>query len=63
MKITQTWKRDTPTIDGYSLTVTYTYSSKYLHEIEDIERKLPMKIIVMDTDKLQSMYPLKQESW
>ena len=61
MKITQSWKRNTPTTDGYSLTVTYVYSSKYLHEIEDVERKLPMRIIVMDTDKPTRMYPLEQE--
>ena len=40
-----------PTTDGYSLTVTYVYSSKYLHEIEAIEKKLPTGMIVMDTDK------------
>lgn len=61
MKITQSWKRNTPTTDGYSLTVTYVYSSKYLHEIEDVERKLPNGIIIMDTDKPQRMYPLEQE--
>ena len=61
MKITQSWKRNTPTTDGYSLTVTYVYSSKWLHEIEEIEKKLPMGIIIMDTDELQRMYPLEQE--
>ena len=61
MKITQSWKRDMPTTDGYSLTVTYVYSSKYLHEIEDIERKLPNGTIVMDTDKPNRMYPLEQK--
>lgn len=50
MKISQSWKRNTPTTNGYSLTVTYVYSSQYLHEIEDIENKLPKGIIVMDTD-------------
>ena len=62
MKITQTWKRDTPTIDGYSLTLSYVYSSKYLHEIEEIEKKLPKGIIIMDTDKPKRIYPLEQES-
>ena len=61
MKIYQSWKRNMPTTDGYSLTVTYVYSSKYLHEIEDVEKKLPRGIIIMDTDKLQRMYPLEQE--
>ena len=61
MKITQLWKRNMPTTDGYSLTVTYVYSSQYLHEIEDIEKKLPKGIIVMDTDEPNRMYPLEQE--
>lgn len=61
MKITQTWKRNTPTTEGYSLTVTYIYSSKYLHEIEDIEKKLPKGITIMDTDRPQRVYPLEQE--
>lgn len=50
MKITQSWKRNMPTTDGYSLTVTYVYSSKYLHEIEEVEKKLPKGMIIMDTD-------------
>ncbi|MBO7677192.1 MAG: hypothetical protein J6S49_06730 [Erysipelotrichaceae bacterium] len=50
MKITQSWKRNMPTTDGYSLTVTYIYSSKYLHEIEEVEKKLPKGMIIMDTD-------------
>jgi len=61
MKITQTWKRDMPTTDGYSLTVTYVYSSRYLHEIEDVERKLPKGMIIMDTDKPNRIYPLEHE--
>ena len=56
MKITQSWSTD-----GYSLTVTYVYSSKYLHEIEEVEKKLPKGMIIMDTDKPQRMYPLEQE--
>jgi hypothetical protein len=50
-----------PTTDGYGLTVTYIYSSKYLHEIEEVERKLPKGTIIMDTDKPNRMYPLEQE--
>ena len=61
MKIYLSWKMNTPTTDGYSLTVTYVYSSHYLHEIEEIEKKLPKGIIVMDTDKSKVMYPLEQE--
>ena len=61
MKIVQSWQRNTPTTDGYSLTVTYVYSSKHLHEIEGIEKKLPKGTIVMDTDKPRKMYPLEQE--
>lgn len=61
MKITQSWKRNTPTTDEYSLTVTYVYSSHYLHEIEAVEKKLPKGIIIMDTDNTKRMYPLKQE--
>ena len=60
MKIYQSWKRNTPTTDGYSLTVTYVYSSHYLHEIEDVEKKLPRGTIVIDTDKPKRMYPLEQ---
>lgn len=62
MKITQSWEQNMSTTDGYSLTVVYVYSSKYLHEIEAVEKKLPKGIIVMDTDKPQRMYPLEQES-
>ena len=62
MKITQSWKHDMPTTDGYSLTVTYVYSSKYLHEIEAVEKKLPKgTLVVMDTDKPKRIYPLEQE--
>jgi len=60
MKITQSWKRNMPTTDGYSLTVTYVYSSKYLHEIEEVEKKLPVGIVIMNTDKSQRN-PLEQE--
>ena len=55
MKIYQTWKKNPPTTDGYSLTVTYVYSSHYLHEIEEVEKKLPKGMIVIDTDKPQRM--------
>ena len=61
MKIIQSWKRNMPTTDGYSLTLTYVYSSKYLHEIEEIEKKLPHGTIIMDTDEPHKMYPLEHE--
>ena len=61
MKLTQSWKRNTPTTDGYSLTVTYVYSSHDLHEIEEVEKKLPRGTLVMDTDKPNRIYPLEQE--
>ena len=62
MKITESWKRNPPTTEGgYSLTVTYTYSSKYLYEIEEVEKKLPKGMVVMDTDKPTRLFPLKQE--
>jgi hypothetical protein len=57
MKIMQSWKRNTPTTDGYGLTVTYIYTSKYLHEIEEIERKLPKGIIIMDTQLETNLQP------
>ena len=61
MKITQSWKWNMPTTDGYSLTITYVYSSKSFHEIEEIEKKLPLRTLIMDTDKSERMYPLEQE--
>lgn len=49
MKIVQSWKRNIPSPDGYSLTVTYVYSSERLSEIEAIEKKLPDGMLVFDT--------------
>lgn len=52
MKVTQTWKRNTPSsAGGYSITVTTTYSSFNQYEIDEIEKKLPKGMIVLDTDK------------
>lgn len=52
MKITQIWKRNTPSSSGgYSITVTYIYSSFNPNEIDEIEKKLPKGTIIMDTDK------------
>lgn len=61
MKIVQTWKRNTPSsAGGYSITVTYTYSSFNPDEIDEIAKKLPKGMIIMDTDKPQRIYPLKK---
>ena len=58
MKIVQTWKRNTPSSSGgYSITVKYTYSSFNPSEIEEVEKKLPKGMIVIDTDKPERMYP------
>ena len=48
MKIVQSWKRNTPSTDGYSLTVTYVYSSERLSEIDAIEKRLPKGMLVMN---------------
>lgn len=52
MRITQTWKRNTPsTICGESITVTTTYYSFNKQEIDDLERGLPTGILMMDSEK------------
>lgn len=54
MKVTQTWERNTPSsAGGYSITVKTTYSSFNPNEIDDIEKKLPKGMIVIDTEELQ----------
>ena len=58
MKVTQTWERNTPSsAGGYSITVKTTYSSFNPFEIDDIEKKLPKGMIVIDTNKPQRTYP------
>ena len=58
MKVTQTWKRNTPsTISGESITVSTTYSSFDKYEIDELEKKMPSGMIVIDTDKPQRTYP------
>ena len=58
MKIVQSYKRNTPSsAGGYSITVTITYSSFSSIEIDEIEKKLPKGMMVIDTDKPQRMYP------
>lgn len=52
MKVTQTWIRNNPSsVCGYSITVTTTYSSFNKYEIDEIEKKLPKGMIVLDTDE------------
>lgn len=59
MKVFQSYKRNTPSAaGGYSISVTITYSSYNPSEIDEIEKKLPMGMMVIDTDKPQRMYPL-----
>ena len=51
MKITQTWKRNMPSsAGGYSITITTTYSSFNREEIDDLEKRMPKGILVMDTE-------------
>lgn len=60
MKVIETWERNTPSsAGGYSITVKYTYSSFNPSDIDEIEKKLPKGMIIMDTDKPQRTYPLK----
>ena len=52
MKVTQTWTRNTPSsAGGYSITIKYTCSSSNPYEIEEIVKKLPKGMVVMDTDE------------
>lgn len=61
MKIYQSWKRNDPSsAGGYSITVTYTYSSFNLNEIDELEKKLPKGMLVMDTDYPKRIYPVKE---
>jgi len=52
MKIVQTWVRNTPSsTGGYSITIKYTYSSSNPAEIDEIEKKLPKGMLIIDTDE------------
>ena len=42
-----------PSTDGYSITVSYTYSSVHPEEIEEIEKKLPKGIIIAETGEVE----------
>ena len=61
MKIFQSWVRNTPSsAGGYSITVSTTYSSYNISEIDEIEKKLPKGMTIIDTDKTSRMYPLEE---
>ena len=61
MKVFQSYKRNKPsTAGGYSLTVSITYSSYNQSEIDEIEKKLPNGMMIIDTDKPQRTYPLNR---
>ena len=52
MKIYQSWKRNKPdTQSGESITVTITYCSFNQEEIDELEKKLPNGLIVIDTEQ------------
>ena len=52
MKVVQTWTRNTPSsAGGYSITVSITYSSSSKAEIDEVEKKLPKGMIVLNTDE------------
>lgn len=50
MKIYQSWKRNNPDTQGYSITLTITYSSFDQTEIDELEKKLPKGLIVMNLE-------------
>lgn len=53
MKVYHSWKRNKPsTSEGYSITVTITYSSFSEAEINQVEKKMPPgTMLIVDTDK------------
>lgn len=61
MKIYQSWKRNNPSSEGgYSITVMHTYSSFNPSEIDELEKKLPKGMLVIDTDHPTRIYPVKE---
>lgn len=51
MKVIQSWHRNEPSsAGGYSITVAITYSSQSKAEIEELEKKLPHGMLVMNTE-------------
>ena len=60
MKVMQSWSRNIPSsAGGYSITIKTTYSSSNLSEINEIEKKLPKGMLVIDTDMPTRAYPLQ----
>lgn len=52
MKICQSWKRNEPsTYSGESITLTIVYTSFDKDEIDELEKKMPKGILVMDDKK------------
>ena len=52
MKIYQKWKRNEPdTVTGESITVTIAYCSFDKGEIDELQKRMPKGMLVMDTDK------------
>lgn len=52
MKIYQSWKRNEPnSVTGESITVTITYCSFDSDEIDELQKKIPKGIVVMDTEQ------------
>ena len=52
MKIYQRWKRNEPdTVTGESITVTITYCSFDRAEIDELQKKMPKGMLVMDTEQ------------
>ena len=52
MKVIQNWTRNTPSsAGGYSITVKTPYSSNNKGEIDELEKKLPKGMMVLDTDE------------
>lgn len=55
MKVIQTWTRNEPSsAGGYSITVKITYSSLSKGEIDELEKKLPKGMLVMEGEKHES---------
>ena len=52
MKIYEKWKRNEPdTVTGESITVTITYCSFDKGEIDELQKKMPNGMLVMDTEQ------------
>lgn len=55
MKVTQSWKRNTPSsIGGESITLTTTYSSFDKEEIDELEKQMPKGLLISEYKKEQS---------